>query len=53
MNATFLSIYQLKDGEEWHTSQGDAWEKVGQIYVDSKAFLNELGIAFETIKRSM
>ncbi len=53
VNATFLSIYQLKDGEEWNTSQGDAWEKVGQIYVDSKAFLNELSIAFETIKRSM
>ena len=53
VNATFLSIYQLKAGEEWNTSQGDAWEKVGQIYVDSKAFLNELSIAFETIKRSM
>ena len=53
VNATFLSIYQLKDGEEWNTSQGDAWEKIGQIYVESKAFLNELGVVFQTIKRSM
>lgn len=53
VNATLLSIYQLKDGEEWNSSQGDAYEKVGQIYVDTKAFLNELSVVFETIKKSM
>lgn len=53
VNATLLSIYQLKDGEDWNSSQGDAYEKVGQIYVESKAFLNELGVVFQTIKRSM
>ena len=53
VNATLLSIYQLKDGEDWNSSQGDAYEKIGQIYVDSKEFLNELGVVFQTIKRSM
>lgn len=53
VNATLLTIYQLKAGEEWNTSQGDAWERIGQIYVDTKAFLDELNIVFETIKRSM
>ena len=53
VNATLLTIYQLKAGEEWNTSQADAWEKVGQIYVNTKEFLNEIGIVFETIKMSM
>lgn len=53
VNATLLTIYQLKDGEEWNSSQGDAYEKVGQIYVDTKAFLDEIGIVFGIIKRSM
>ena len=52
VNATLLSIYQLKPGEDINTSQGDAWEYVGAIYVDSKAFLDELGRSFEVIKRS-
>lgn len=53
VNATILTIYQLKAGEEWNTSQGDAWERIGQIYVDTKEFLNEIGIVFQTIKMSM
>jgi hypothetical protein len=53
VNATLLLIFELKKGEDINTSQGDAWERIGQIYVDTKAFLDELNIVFETIKRSM
>ena len=52
VNATLLSIYQLKPGEDVNTSQGDAWERVGQIYVDTKAFLDELRIVFEIKKKA-
>lgn len=53
VNATLLSIHQLKEGENAFNTRHDSWDKIGQIYVDSKAFLNELSIAFETIKRAM
>lgn len=52
VNATLLSIHQLKEGENAFNTRHDSWDKIGQIYVDSKAFLNELSIAFEIIEKS-
>ena len=52
VNATLITIFKLKDGEEWNTSQGDAYEDLGKIWVDTTVFLNEIGVVFETIKRA-
>jgi hypothetical protein len=52
VNVTLLTIFELKKGEDINTSQGDAWAWVGQIYVDTKAFLDELNVVFEVIKRA-
>ena len=52
VNATYLTIYELKAGEDWNTSQGDDYQYVGAIYVDTKAFFDELNIVFEVIKRA-
>jgi hypothetical protein len=48
VNATLLTIYDITNGD----NPGEK-DRVGQIYVDTRAFLDELNITFEVIKRSM
>ena len=48
VNATLLTISDVTNGDKF-----DQREKIGQIYVDTKEFLDELGRTFEVIKRSM
>ena len=48
VNATLLTIYDITNGD----NPGES-DKVGQIYVDTKAFLDELNISFEVIRKSM
>ena len=48
VNATLLTIYDITNGD----NPGEK-DKVGQIYVDTKAFLDELNISFEVIQKSM
>lgn len=48
VNATLLTISDVTNGDSF-----DKREKIGQIYVDTRAFLDELNISFEVIKRSM
>jgi hypothetical protein len=45
VNATLLTIYDITNGD-------DQKEKIGQIYVDTKAFLDEMNRVFEIRKRA-
>lgn len=56
VNTTLVTIFKLKDGEEWNrrysTSEGDAYEDIGKIWVNTKAFLDELNRVFEVLNRT-
>jgi hypothetical protein len=47
VNATLLTIYDITNGD----NPGEK-DKVGQIYVDTRAFLDELNVVFEIINRA-